>query len=160
MSNKKRDPREAWKGHDVGEILRQAAKGLYDQGVKNARKREIAAQQHVYMTVPVVEVEVEHVRESPPVWRMTTVGACFKEDQQKQQLLVIGGQGRISVMDSNPRFLEAEMRMLIARKFLEYGYVKDWEQARAEAARLKIERRERIIRPKDSELWMGERSRR
>ena len=145
----KKDIRALFAGSDPARHIREGAADLMAKAMVNGIKREHEALKHSYTSTPTLMVQVEQVRHEPPLWRMRTMRP------------VVAGGECVSVEDSNPDFLEAEMRMRCKQALISSGYFDDKpyaEQAdiaRKWVAEMKIER-EPLILLRDSQRHHSE----
>lgn len=140
------DPRKAFAGDDVGKHIRRMASEMMRIGLEHAEEKRIEALRHQYTSAPFLEVTVSQVRLDPPLWRMETCGPLVAD-------------AIAWVEERDPAHLEPELRMVAARMLLHYGHVQTWDEAKERVKLMRIQRRGRIVVPKDSERWLGERGR-
>jgi hypothetical protein len=129
--------RNAWrdrhKGADLGQLLRIAAKNLYDAAERNTQQMEREASLFKYETAPCIDVVISQVQSNPPLWRMQTVGQ------------VVGELEPMRVVEENPKLLEAELRNCIRMALDEHGYTKAAADPAAEARKWAADVKIRVV---------------
>lgn len=141
----KLDPRKQFAGADPSEQIRKLAKSMMDIGLEHAEEKRRKSLEYQYTTAPYLEVVVSQLCADPPMWRMETVTPIIAE------------YGVLHVDEPDQRHLEPELRIMAARILLKYGYVPNWDEAREWVKKMEIQRRGRIVMPRDSERFLFER---
>lgn len=131
-------------GIDFERTLRAAAKEIWDSANKAADQLERKKREYQYEQTHELEVMVFEERASPPLWRIETLRPGPN------------GMGIVTARDPEPRFLEAELRNVLAGKLEVYGAANNSAEARRMACKMVI-RNLGTVRLKDSERFEGER---
>lgn len=112
--------------HDLKPLVRGLCRNIVEQSEANTRRIEDEERRWKYAEVECIGYRAVRVREDPPRWRAEAVSGL------PPRML------ELSATASTQKALETELRFKFAREVMAMRLVRDWDDARARAAKARF----------------------